>query len=72
MLSTILQENLKYKGYLESNFWSAVNKTVGGKKYYIKKYILKLLINVVTAKIEALFVLRNKFLCAFVKEVCHL
>jgi hypothetical protein len=37
--------------------------------YTKNKYILKLLLNIVTAWIEAL-VLGNKFLCACVKEVC--
>jgi hypothetical protein len=35
-----------------------------------KKYILKLLLNIVTAGIEALVALGNKFLYACVKEVC--
>jgi hypothetical protein len=35
-------------------------------------YILKLLLSVVTAGIEALVVLENKFLYVCVKEVCHL
>jgi hypothetical protein len=35
-------------------------------------YILKLLLNIVTAGIEALVVSRNKFLHACVKEVCRL
>jgi hypothetical protein len=40
---------------------------------YIKNtYILKLLLDVVTAVIEALFVSGNKFLYAWVKEVCRL
>jgi hypothetical protein len=44
------------------------------KFYYIQKntYILKLLLNVVAAGIEALVILGNKFLHACVKEVCHL
>jgi hypothetical protein len=37
-----------------------------------KKYVLKLLLNIVTAGIEALVVMGNKFLYASVKEVCHL
>jgi hypothetical protein len=35
-------------------------------------YIVKLLLNVVTARIEALVVSDNKFLYACVEEVCHL
>jgi hypothetical protein len=35
-------------------------------------YILKLLLNIITARIEALVILGNKFLYACVKEVCHL
>jgi hypothetical protein len=35
-------------------------------------YILKLLLNIVTAGIEALAVSGNKFLYACVKEVCRL
>jgi hypothetical protein len=34
--------------------------------------ILKLLLNMVTAGIEAFIVMGNKFLYACVKEVCHL
>jgi hypothetical protein len=42
------------------------------KKYVVyKKYILKLLLNTVTARIEAL-VSVNKLLDACVKEICHL
>jgi hypothetical protein len=44
------------------------------RKYllYMKNaYILKLLLNVVTTRIEAL-VSGNKFLYAYAKEVCHL
>jgi hypothetical protein len=36
------------------------------------KYILKLLLNKVTAGIEALVVSENKLLYVCVKEVCHL
>jgi hypothetical protein len=45
-----------------------------GKNYYMQKntYMLKLLLSVVTAGIEALIVSGNKFLYACVKEVCHL
>jgi hypothetical protein len=44
------------------------------KFYYIPKYtyILKLLLNIVTAGIEALVVSGNKFLYVCVKEVCRL
>jgi hypothetical protein len=35
-------------------------------------YILQLLLNVVTAGIEALVILGKKFLHACVTEVCHL
>jgi hypothetical protein len=35
-------------------------------------YILEVLLNVVTAGIEALVILGNKFMYAYVKEVCHL
>jgi hypothetical protein len=62
------------KGYLESNLWQAVNKTSNEKKIplHIKNmYILKLLLNVVNAGIEALVKMGNKFLYACVKEVCH-
>jgi hypothetical protein len=59
----------KYEGYSESNLWLAVNKTSNMKK---NKYILKLLLNILTARIEALFALENKFLYACVKEVCCL
>jgi hypothetical protein len=41
------------------------------KLLYIKNtYILKLLLNKVTAEMEALVALGNKFLYACVKEVC--
>jgi hypothetical protein len=39
------------------------------KTVYTKKYILKLLLNIVTARIEALVVSKNKFLYGCVKEV---
>jgi hypothetical protein len=43
------------------------------KKLYTKyAYILKLLLNVVTAGIEELVISGNKFLYACVKEVCGL
>jgi hypothetical protein len=44
------------------------------RKMYTKKntYIFRLLLNVVTAGIEALVILRNLFLYACAKEVCHL
>jgi hypothetical protein len=34
-------------------------------------YVLQMLLNVGTAGIEAPVILRNKFLYACVKEVCH-
>jgi hypothetical protein len=37
-----------------------------------KKYIHKLLLNIVTARIEALVISGSKFLYASVKEACHL
>jgi hypothetical protein len=40
--------------------------------YTKNTYILKLLLNVVTAGIEALVISGNKFLHACVKEVCYL
>jgi hypothetical protein len=40
--------------------------------YKKNTYILKLLLNVVTAGIEALVISGNKFLYANVKEVCYL
>jgi hypothetical protein len=49
---------------LESNLWRAVNKTSNEKKKYLytkNTYILKLLLNVVTAGIEALVASGNKF-----------
>jgi hypothetical protein len=66
-----------YEGYLESNLWWAVNKTSNEKKMllykkYIHTYILKLFLNIVTARIEALIMSENKFLCACVKGVCLL
>jgi hypothetical protein len=68
-------ESILYEGYLESNLWWAVNKQAMKKEIiiYQKKYmyILKLLLNTVTARSEAL-VSGNKFLYACVKEVCHL
>jgi hypothetical protein len=57
----------KYEGYLESNLQQAVNKTSNEKK---NTYILKLLLNIVTARMEALVASENKFLYACVKEVC--
>jgi hypothetical protein len=43
------------------------------RKNYIKKtYIMKLLLNVVTAGIEAFVLLGNKVLYACAKEVCRL
>jgi hypothetical protein len=65
-----------YEGYAESNIWWAVNKTSSEKKKPLlctkSAYILKLLLNAVTAKTEALVILWNKFLYACIKEVCHL
>jgi hypothetical protein len=40
--------------------------------YTKNMYILKLLLNLVTAGIEALIILGNEFLYACVKEVCRL
>jgi hypothetical protein len=40
--------------------------------YTKNTYILKPLLNVVTARTETLVILRSKFLYACVKEVCHL
>jgi hypothetical protein len=61
--------------YSESSLqWWAVNKTCNEKKnllYTKNTYILKWLLNVVTARIEAV-AWRNKFLYAYVKEICHL
>jgi hypothetical protein len=54
-------------GCLESNIQGAVNRKSNEKKVIYKKYvILELLLDVVTARIEAL-VLGNKFLYAYVK-----
>jgi hypothetical protein len=64
----------EYEGYSESNHQWAVNKTSNQKNKFIiykKMYTLKLLLNVVTAGIEA-FVSGNKVLYASVKEVCCL
>jgi hypothetical protein len=63
----------KYQGHSESKFWLAVNKTSNEKKIFIMVYtkyiyIHKLLLNVVTAGIEAFVISRNKFLYACVKE----
>jgi hypothetical protein len=52
----------KYFGYLGSNLWWAVNRTS----------ILKLLFTIVTAGIDARVVSENKFLYAWVREVCRL
>jgi hypothetical protein len=64
----------RYRGYSRSNLRWTVKKTSNEKRIlYIKiTYILKLLLNVVTAGIEALVILENKFLYAWVKEVCRL
>jgi hypothetical protein len=40
--------------------------------YANNMYILKLLLNIVTAGIEALVISGKKFLFACVKEICHL
>jgi hypothetical protein len=62
-----------YEGFSESNLRRVVNKTARKNNYYVKNaYILKLLLNIVTAGTEALVVLGNKFLYAYVKEVCRL
>jgi hypothetical protein len=42
------------------------------RNHYIQKYILKLLLNVVTTGIEALVISGSNFLYACVKEVCRL
>jgi hypothetical protein len=44
-------------------------QTMRKKRLYTKNvYVLKLFLNIVTARIEALLIPRNKFLCACVKE----
>jgi hypothetical protein len=48
-----------------------LKKTTRTNLLYTKKYILKLLLNVVTALIKAFSVSGNKFLYACVKEVCR-
>jgi hypothetical protein len=57
--------NVIYKGYSESNLRWAVNKTSNKTTKNVlhtkNLHILKLLLNVVTAGIEALVVLGNKF-----------
>jgi hypothetical protein len=66
---------IKYEGYSESNLWWTVNKTSNERKnilYTKNMYVLKLLLNIVTAGIEALVASGNKFLYACVKEICHL
>jgi hypothetical protein len=57
-----------YEGYSESNLRWAVKNKHWEKTFimYKKTYILKLLLNIVTAEIEA-FVSGNKFLYACVK-----
>jgi hypothetical protein len=61
-----------HKGYWENSIRSAVNKSGNEKKIlYENTYILKTILNVVTAEIEALVVLGNKFLYACVKEICR-
>jgi hypothetical protein len=65
-------DSLKFS-VAESNLQRPLNKTNNDKKIIIyKKYILKLLLNVVTAGSEALVISGNKFLYACVREVCHL
>jgi hypothetical protein len=66
-----LQETY-YMSYSGSNLRCPVNKTSNEKNILYTKntYILKLLL--VTAEIEALAISWNKFLYAYVEEVCHL
>jgi hypothetical protein len=63
-----------YEGYWESKLHGAINKASNDKnidKYKKKKDTLKLLLNVVTAEIEAFVILGSTFLYACVKEVSH-
>jgi hypothetical protein len=63
-----------YEGYSKKvTSGELLTKEATSKMYYIQKntYILKLLLNVITAEIEELLS-GNKFLYACVKEVCHL
>jgi hypothetical protein len=72
MLS-MLQNYTTYEGYSESNLQWAVNKTSREKKkLYTNTYVLKLLLNLVTTRTEALVISGNKVLYACVKEVCRL
>jgi hypothetical protein len=63
-----------YEVYSESNLRWDVKKTSNENKkiilYTENQYILKLLLNIVTAWIEAPVLSGNKFLYACVKEVC--
>jgi hypothetical protein len=61
-----------YEGYSESKFRLAVKKASNEKNFIIHKnaYILKLLLNVGTARIGTFVLSRSKFLYACVKEVC--
>jgi hypothetical protein len=61
----------RYEGYSKSKLRELLTKQ-REKKIIYKKYILKLLLNTVTAGIEAFVTLGNKFLYACVIEVCHL
>jgi hypothetical protein len=63
-----------YEGYSKSNLRWAVKKTSIEKKKFIytkNMYILKLVLSIVTAGIEAI-VLGSKFMYVCVKEVCQL
>jgi hypothetical protein len=70
----MIEESMKldfiHEGYLESNLRYTVNRTRNGKKILYTKntYTLKLLLNIITAKTEAL-VLANKFLYASVRRL---
>jgi hypothetical protein len=64
-----------YESYLERNIRGELltKQSMRGTNYYIKyTYKLKLLLNVVTARTEAVVVTGSKFLYACVKEVCRL
>jgi hypothetical protein len=63
-----------YEGYSESNLPWGVKKQAKREQHLLytqNKYILKLLLNVVTACTEALVVSGNKFMYACVKDVCR-
>jgi hypothetical protein len=49
-----------------------LTKQATRKEYTKNTYILKLLLNVVTTKIEPLVISMKKFLYACVEEICHL